>query len=200
MGPLIHLICISLGFSHVCSPFLMVWGTLYSWFYHMFSVCFSRNISMVSASPSRLGRFLEDLSKLKNYSFHSCLFPDRLHRTTTYTIFLSSVISFYAFFLFIRRLRKASICASTFLFVGRPYEFILTSSFIIHYLQTRRNCTHCFPFNYHYSIVMNIPPNTVGRKISRFLLKVYGSHKWLPEFQCIQFCCPCKRFQVIFNP
>lgn len=158
MGPLIRLICSSIGFSHVFSPFLMVWGTSYSWFHHMLNFSFSRNVSMISASPNQLGSFLEDLSKLKNYSFHSCLFPDRLHRTTTSRIFLSSVISFCALFFLIWRLRKASICASTFLFVEGPYEFILATSFVIYYLQTRRNCTCCFPFNYHYSAVMNIPP------------------------------------------
>ena len=132
--------------------FLMAWGTLYSWLHHVFSFCFARSISVVSASPNRRGSFLEDLSKLKNYSFHSCLFPDSLHRTTAYRIFLPIPLVF-----FIWRLRKASACASPFLFVERPHEFILTS-FIIRYLQTRRNCTHCFPFNYHYSTVMNIPP------------------------------------------
>lgn len=34
-----------------------------------------------------------------------------------------------------------------------------------------------------------------GQKINRFLLQVKGSQKWLTEFQCIQFCCPCKRSQ-----
>lgn len=117
---------------------------------------FSRNISMVSASPNQLGSFLEDLSKLKNYSFHSCLF--RQASQDNYLHNISSVMFSMPFFL-IQWLRKASICASIFFVCWKLYEFIFTSSFTICYLQTIKNCTHCFPFNYHYWVVMNIPPN-----------------------------------------
>lgn len=125
--------------------------TLYSWFHRVY-FCSSRDLSLVSASPHGLGSSLGDLSKLE---FH---FPERLHETATCRIFLLLSLCMPLNKNVIQILRKSPIRASSLLFAERLYEFILISSSITHYLQTRRNCTQCFLFTYHYSIVMNIPP------------------------------------------
>lgn len=84
MGPLMDLMCSSLGFSHGLSWWHVVLCILDS---TMFAFCSSRDFSLVSASASGLGSFLGDLSKLE-FLCHSCTFPHRLHGTTTYRIFL----------------------------------------------------------------------------------------------------------------
>lgn len=134
----------------------MAWCTLYSWF-HCVCLLFLKDLSLVRASPNKLGSFLEDLCKLK--SFISTAAPS----LTGFTGQLPT--EYFLFFLYIclleniiQILRKSSICASSLLFAERLYEFVLVSSSIMHYLQTRRNCTQCFLFDYHYSIVMNLPP------------------------------------------
>lgn len=44
----------------------MAWCTLYSWF-HCVCLLFLKDLSLVSASPNKLGSFLEDLCKLKSF-------------------------------------------------------------------------------------------------------------------------------------
>lgn len=79
MGPLMHLMCSSLGFSHGFSSWNFVLCILDS---TVFTFCSSRDLSLVTASPHGLGSSLGDLSKLE---FH---FPERLHETATNRIFL----------------------------------------------------------------------------------------------------------------
>lgn len=150
MGPLMHLTCSSLGFSHGFSWWCDVLCILDS---TMFTFCSSRDLSLVSASPNGLGSFLGDLCKLE-FHFHSGTFPARLHGTTAYRTFL--LLSFYMLSkkYYLNTKEVVNLCQFSFI----CWKSLSYSHFFLHYLQTRRNCTQCFLFNYHYSIVMNMPP------------------------------------------